>query len=107
MTAAVIELNPLPDAVWSRSQNHNLAPIGWLRLVFLFVRRIKVWRVGFKLSAASVHPLVNRNQPQLFAIGADLVFGTVRPIRPAPVGQSNPFESPQSVSSYLIQLLSP
>src|SRR5437667_12894999 len=106
MTAAVIELNSLPDAVRSRPQDHDLAPVGWLRLILLFVRRIKVWRVGFKLRAAGVHPLVNRNQAQLFAIGAHFVFGTVRQIGQAPVGHSNLFESPQSDGGYLLQLVS-
>ena len=37
MTAAVVKLDSLPDAIRTRAEDHDLAPVGWLRFVFRFV----------------------------------------------------------------------
>ena len=76
MAAAVVKLDSLPDAVRSRSENHDLRPIGWLCFVFFFIGRVKIRRVGFELGAAGIHALVNRNQFELFAISAHFIFAT-------------------------------
>ena len=78
VAATIVELDTLADAVGPRTENHNLRPISWVRFVFLFVRRIKIGRVGFELGAAGIDALVDGNQSKLFAISADFVFASFR-----------------------------
>ena len=57
MTAAVVEFNSLPDAVWPAAQDHDLGLRLRIGLIFLFVSRIHIRREGFELSRARVHAL--------------------------------------------------
>src|ERR1700693_1259864 len=59
VTAAVIELNSLPDAVRPAAQNDYFLLVGWSRLIFVLVSRIKIWRGTLALFRAGVHALVD------------------------------------------------
>ena len=55
--AAVVELDPLADAVGARAQDDDLAARRRRRLVLLLVGRVEVGRVGDELGGARVHRL--------------------------------------------------
>ena len=64
MTTAVVKLNSLPDAIRAGTEDHDLAAIGGRGLAFRFVGRIQIGRERFKLGAAGVNALVDRNNSQ-------------------------------------------
>ena len=67
VTAAVIELNALPDAVRPAAQDHHFLLRRRRRLVFVLVGRIQVRRVALELGCAGVHALVDRGDTMLLA----------------------------------------
>ena len=97
VAAAIVELDALADAVGSRTENHDLRPICWLRFVFFFVRRVEIRCVGFELGATGVDALVNRNQSELFAVGAHFVFASFRQVGEAAIGERGFFECAQKI----------
>ena len=69
-----------------------LRRVGRLRFVFLFVGRIEIRREGFKLRAARIDALEDRNDAETFAIRARLIFGAPRQVREPSVGKPDLFE---------------
>ena len=74
MHAAVVELNPLTNPVWTATKHHDLALVSGLGFTFLFIRRVHVSRVGCKFSRASVHALVDRAHAMVMTQLAYLSF---------------------------------
>src|SRR5438309_615126 len=103
VTTAVIELDALADPVGTRTENHNFLSVGGLGFVFLFISRVKVWSVGFELGAASVHALVDGNQTECLAIGADFVFSSLREISQPAIGQGCLLEGAQKVKGNVLE----
>ena len=103
MAAAIIELDTLADAVGSRTENHDLRTIGWVRFVLFFVRRVKIRRVGFEFSAAGIDALVDGNQAELLAVGAHFVFASFRQVGEAAIGERGLFECAQQVEGNVFQ----
>ena len=60
MAAAIIEFDPLPNAVRSAAQNHDLGPRLGVRFVFVFVGGIEVRREGFEFRRAGIDALEHR-----------------------------------------------
>jgi hypothetical protein len=61
--AAVVELDPLADAVRPPAQDHHLAAAGGLGLALLLVRRVEVRGEGLELGGAGVDPLEDGVDP--------------------------------------------
>ncbi len=98
MTAAVVELDSLPDAVGSAAQNHHLPAFGGLGLALFLVGGVQIRREAFKLRRASVHPLEYSLYAVFLAFGSQSqLAGPKRPRHPL-VRQSVPLR--------LLQLLS-
>ncbi len=57
MTAAVVELDTLTDAIRPTTQDHHLRPRRGIRLALLLVRAVQVRRKRFELRRAGVDPL--------------------------------------------------
>ena len=92
VAAAIIKLNPLPDAVRPAAQNHHLRTIHRRRFILFFVRRIQIRCKGFELRRAGIHPLEHRLHAQFFASRAharcfhapqfrDFLIARARPLR--------------------------
>ena len=79
---AVVELDPLPDAVRSRAEDDDPVPGGGADLVLLLVGRVVVGRERLELGRAGVDGLERRPHAEGEALAADL-----RRARPAQVGQ--------------------
>ena len=60
VTAAVVELDSLPDAVRPRAEDHDLSPVGRVRFALFFVGRIQIRRERFELRAARIDAFVDR-----------------------------------------------
>ena len=93
MAAAIIEFNSLPDPIGSAAENHDLLSIRRLGLVFFFVRRIKVRRVGFEFRGAGVDALVHRNDSVLRALSAICAGVSRAECVQARIGKSERFPS--------------
>src|SRR5438132_14348780 len=87
VTAAVVELDALADAIWSGTKNHDLRSIRGLHFVFFFIRRIEIRRMGFEFRAASVHTFVNWNQSKLLAESAYVIFTSIREVGESAIGK--------------------
>ncbi len=73
VTAAVIELNPLADAVGATAENHHPFLVArWRQFVFGFVGAVVVGRVGLELGRAGVDALEHRFDAEFDSPGADL-----------------------------------
>src|SRR5580692_8721583 len=59
MTAAVVEFNSLPDAVWPAAQDDNFLSIGRRGFIFVLVSRVKIGRETFEFCRARVDALVH------------------------------------------------
>ena len=85
VTAAVIELNSLPDAVRSAAQDDDFLLLRWRGFVFFLVGRIQVRGIAFEFCGAGVHALVHRADVMFLAQVADFFLCTL-PIFQAPYG---------------------
>ena len=95
MHAAVIELDPLADAVGAAAQNHDLPPGGGIGLAFLFVGRVQIGRRGRELCGAGVHALVDRVQAELAPPAAHVMLLARHQMPDAGIGKSLAFQRPQ------------
>ena len=73
MATAIIEFNSLPDTVRTTAQDDYLLVLGGRRLVFLFIRRVEIWRVALKLGSAGIHQLVNGLEAMFLAQVANVL----------------------------------
>src|ERR1017187_257167 len=74
MYAAIIELDSLADSVRSTAKYHNFFLVGSDRLVFLFISRVVIRRLGGKLSSAGIYGLKYRHNSKLFPACANIVL---------------------------------
>src|SRR2546426_10631152 len=86
--AAVVELDPLTDAVRPRAQDDHLRARRWRRLVLLLVGRVEVRGVGDELRGARVHHLEGRGDALSLSALANLRLGRPRELRDAPIGEA-------------------
>jgi hypothetical protein len=70
MHAAVVELDALADTIGAAAQDHDLAPLGRVRLALFLVAGVHVGGGGRKLRGAGVHALEDWPQPMPQAMGA-------------------------------------
>src|ERR1041385_404753 len=61
MTAAVVEFDPLPDAVRTAAENDHLLLRRRVRFADLFKRSVHIRREGLELRGAGINPLVSRH----------------------------------------------
>ena len=90
MAAAVVELDALPDAVGSSTEDHHpfLARLLGPDLVLIFPGGIVVGRLGLELGGAGVDRLVGGQDPAPLAIVADLHFRGAEHHGQLPVGEA-------------------
>src|SRR5205807_1578980 len=81
--AAVVELDPLPDAVGPAAEDHDLAGAARARLALLLVSRVEIRGRGRELGRAGVDALVHRPDLQLVTLVADRLLRHVEAARPA------------------------
>ena len=87
--AAVVELDALPDAVWSAAQHHNLVAILIrVRLALLFIGGVHIGGIGRELGGAGIDALIDRMQVVLLTQLADLAFRDARQRRQTRVGKA-------------------
>ena len=60
MTATIIELDPLADAVGPTAEDHHLGPVRGRRLILGPVGRVEVGRVGLELGGTGIHAAKDR-----------------------------------------------
>ncbi len=102
VAAAIVELDPLPDAVRPAAQDHDLLPVRRLRLVLGlaeargFVGRIHVGRDRLELGGAAVDPLEHRIDAELVAQLAHFLLAGRAGHRAGPRRAAGPSASPGS-----------
>ena len=106
VAAAVVEFDSLPDAVGPAAQDQNLAAIGGLALVLLFVGGVEVGRVGLELSRAGVHSFENSFQALLQAARAHLVRRGLPESGQMLVGKAGALGFAQQLARHVSQLMS-
>ena len=74
VNAAIVELDALSDAVWSASEDHDLATIRGRHFVFDFIGRIVIRRVGLELARTGVDELVGRKNRKFPTSGPNVAF---------------------------------
>ena len=74
MAAAIVELDPLPDAVGPAAEDDDLLPVGGLRLVLGIIGRIHVGGGRGEFGGTGVDALEHRTHGELVAMLAHLVF---------------------------------
>ena len=74
VTAAVIELDALADAVGSAAEDHHLGAVAGIRFALLFISRVHIRREAFELGCAGIDTLEDGLEASLLALGADGVF---------------------------------
>ena len=75
MHGGVVKLNALPDADRAGAKHKNFLFLRDKRFIFLFIGRIEIGNIAFKLRGAGVDHLIYGEEAQLFAqrINGDLV----------------------------------
>ena len=74
MTAAIVELDALADAVRSAAEDDDFLAVCWPRLVLGIIGRLHVGGGGRKFGGTGVDALVDGPHIQLVAVGPHLVF---------------------------------
>ena len=90
MNGGVVELDPLPDANRTRTQDHDARPVRLRPLVFRLVRGVVVRGRGRKLTGARIDDLVGRHKPRRHSAGADLGLPRAKQRRNLGIGESQP-----------------
>ena len=67
MATAIVELDPLADAIWPAAKNDDLLLLRRCGLVFFLIRGVQIRRVALELGCAGVHALVHWRKPVLLA----------------------------------------
>ena len=90
MAAAIVELDPLADAVGPAAEDDYppLARLLGRRLVLVLVGRIVVGRIGLELGGAGVHRLERGHDAATLPLGADVHLGHVAEHGQLPVGEA-------------------
>ncbi len=73
LAAAVIEFDPLADAIWPAAQNQDLMRAAGTGLVLLFVGAVQIGRLGLEFGRAGIHALKGWPHAQSGAHGAHLL----------------------------------
>src|SRR4029079_13780544 len=95
--AAVVELDPLADAVGAAAENHDLLPRRRIRLAFLLVGAVEVRRERLALRRARVDPLVGGPQPLVDARRAHRLFVGAEHAPELPVAEARAVERSHQV----------
>ncbi len=98
VAAAVVELDPLADAVGAAPEDHDLPAARRLRLAFPLVGRVEVRRVGLELGGAGVDPLVDRLDLLGRATLPHLGLGGAGELRQAHVGEARALGLPEALA---------
>ena len=75
MDGRVVKLDALPDADRAGAKHKNFLFLRDKRFIFLFIGRIEIGNIAFKLRGAGVDHLIHGEEAQLFAqhINGDLI----------------------------------
>ena len=74
MTAAVVELNALPNAIGPSSQDQNLGLVCRQRLALAIIGAVHVGSGRLKLSSTGIHALVAGLNLQFLSLGPNLLL---------------------------------
>ena len=105
--AAVVELDPLPDAVGSATEDHDFLGVRGAHLVVApIVGGVVVRRVGLELGGAGVHKAIAGDKADLLALGADVVLGAAGEMGDLAIGESEGlgFDELVGVHSVVIEI---
>ncbi len=95
--AAVVELDPLADAVRAAAEDHDLLFLRRPRLVFPVIGRVVVGRVGLELRGAGIHQLVAGDDPLLPAQYANGFLVRTQALRDLRVAEAHALRRQQRV----------
>ena len=93
--AAVVELDPLTDAIGPASEDDDLAPIARLRLALVLVGRIEIGRMRDELRGAGIDALVDGADPQTMALIPNRLLGRLPERSDAGIGEAELFGGPK------------
>ena len=105
MAAAIIELDPLPDAVRPTAEDDNLGGVARLRFAIggaktrRFIGRIHIRRLGSEFAGAGINALEHRADPQGTAFGGDLRFQLAGQIGDAGIGKTHGLQTAKAVGA--------
>ncbi len=97
--AAVVELDSLADAVRAAAQDHDLLPIGRIRLAEFLVRGIEVGRVARELGRTAVDSLEYRPDVLFVTRRSDDLFLDADQVCDAPVAEAAALELAQLLAA--------
>ncbi len=93
--AAVVELDPLPDAVGAAAEDDDRPVAAGAGLVLFVVAGVQVWRGRGEFARAGVDGLVGRPEAEPVPLGPDLALLHARQVRQLPVRKPQPLHLPQ------------
>ncbi len=105
VNAAVIELDPLADAVGATPQHHDLLAPGRVRFALFLVGGVQVGGIGCEFRGAGIHALVHRPHLERMAALAHLALGRGKQGGEAPVGKAVALEGEQRPHVEVFQAL--
>ena len=103
MTAAVIKLDPLANAVWPAAQDHHFLALAWARLAFHIahgrglVGGIHIGRLGLEFGGTCVDAFEYGRDAQVLARAAHIALGAAGQLGQARIGKAHHFQFAQPV----------
>ncbi len=101
VNAAVVELDPLADAVRTATENHHALALGDIGLALVLVGRIEVRRVGVEFGATGIDSLVDRQNLVLHPHPTHAGFAYVPKFGEAAVREAHLFRVPQDAGAFV------
>ena len=93
--AAVVELNPLANAVWAAAQDEDFFPACFAGFIFISIGGIKVGGVGFEFRGAGIHQPISGHNALFLAFLPDVFFRGSPGQGDLPVGKAQLLGFPQ------------
>ncbi len=98
MYAAVVELDALADTVWPAAQDNDLVAARRRGFALFLVSGVQVRGVSGELGRAGVNALVDREDFQLVAVGAQVLLGHTQQLGQTLVGEAFALEAEHQVA---------
>src|SRR6266481_705641 len=100
MATTIVKFNPLANAIGTAAQDHDLLLVAGGGFAFLFISRVKIGGVRFKLGSAGIHTLEDGSDLMGLALPPNFAGRGAQQDTETQVGKPHTFSFSQELRRY-------